>query len=181
MTTLLTISIIALSSIFAGPDSASRPVDAAPVSTMRHTVLVENSPVIKIDCDAADVRIVSWLSDKVTVQSSGSGGTLERSGSNNGHGNTIIFHHKEADQTVSQDILPAIHTIYVPANAVVEIFLASGNVTIDGSIANLSVNVDRGNVHLRNVAGTQDIQTADGAVTYENTGDPSGHSGEMSF
>ena len=179
MTTLLTLSIITLSSLFFSPDSATRPVEEARVSTMRHTVLVDKSPVIKIDCDAADIRIVSWLSDKVTVQSSGSGGVLERSQVNGG--STVLFHHKEADQSVSQDILPAIHTIYVPANAVVEVFLAAGNVTVDGALSNLSVNVDRGNVILRNVAGSEEILTADGTITRENTGDPTSMPSETSL
>ena len=179
MTTLLTISIIALSGIFLSPDSAARPVDEASVSTMRHTVLVDKSPVVKIDCDAGDIRIISWLSDKVTVQSSGSEGILERNQVNGG--STVLFHHKEADQSVSQDILPALHTIYVPANAVVEVFLASGNVTVEGSLSNLSVNVDRGNVILRNVAGTQEVLTADGTVIRENTGDPTSMPAEMSL
>ncbi|MBL0320834.1 MAG: hypothetical protein KA339_02480 [Candidatus Kapabacteria bacterium] len=179
MTTLLTLSIITLSSLFLNPDSAARPVEEACVSTMRHTVLVDKSPIIKIDCDAGDIRIVSWLSDKVTVQSSGSEGILERSQVNGG--STVLFHHKEADQAVSQDILPAIHTIYVPANAVVEVFLAAGNVTVDGALSNLSVNVDRGNVILRNVAGTQEILTADGTITRENTGDPTSMPSETSL
>ncbi len=169
MTTLLTLAILTLTSAVSSPDIAARPVDDVAVTTVASkTVLVETAPVVKIDCDAADIRVVSWLSDKVHVQSTGSHGTLVRDPAHN----SVVFHHKDEARTISQDIYPATHTIYIPANAVVEIYSASGNVFVDGSFANLSVNADQGNVTLRNVGGATEVATTTGTVTRIETGEP---------
>jgi hypothetical protein len=169
MTTLLTLAIITLTSAASSPDMAARPVDdVAVTTTASKTVLVETAPIVKIDCDAADVRVVSWLSDKVHVQSTGSQGTLAYDRTHN----SVMFHHKDETRSISQDIYPATHTIYVPANAVVEIFNASGNVHAEGSFANLSVNVDQGNVTLRNVSGATEVASTSGTVTRIETGEP---------
>lgn len=170
MTTLITLSLIALSSAFTSADMhAARPVDDVAIAAVAtQTVLVDGAPTVKIDCDAAEIRVVSWLSDKVHVQSTGSKGTL----SNNRQHNLVVFHYKDETRGVPQDIYPAVHTIFVPANAVLEIFNASGNVTVDGSFANLSVNVEHGNVTLRNVGGATEVATTTGTVTRIETGEP---------
>ncbi len=170
MTTLLALALIIAQNTAVWPDSGAVVSSApAPATRMTNTVLVHHAPTVKIDCDAAEVRIVSWLSDKVRVSSQGSAGTLTRLDSSN----TVIFHHKENSRSLSQDMMPAVHTIFVPSNAVVEVFLANGNITVDGPVSKMSIAVDRGNITLKDAAGVAEAATTVGTLTRTTNGEPS--------
>jgi len=126
-----------------------------PLRPVRTTMVVSNGANVKIDADAGDVRVVTWMFDKVAIESTGGEYTLERTTTQDG--NTILFHAKQIDPTRPVDRKGITHTLYVPASTHLEIFSGNGNVFVNGIYGDVKVAADQGETTLEHVSAITEV------------------------
>lgn len=103
--------------------------DTISTNTMwaKETVKAEKNAHVKVTSQLGDVKIRTWSHDKVVVRSEGVHGTFVVDAASDGSNVTInVNGYGPISQT-----LAAVHVIYVPETAVLELGAISGDVTID--------------------------------------------------
>ncbi len=150
--------------MFAVTQSDVRAADNSevPLHPVRTTMVVSNGANVKIDADAGDVRVVTWMFDKVAIESRGGEYTLERTTTQDG--NTILFHAKQIDPSKPLDGKGITHTLYVPASTHLEIFSGNGNVFVNGVYGDVKVAADQGETTLEHVSAITEVISNTGMV-----------------
>jgi len=153
--------------VFAVTQSDVRAADNSevPLRPLRTTMVVSNGANVKIDADAGDVRVVTWMFDKVAIESTGGEYTLERTTTQDG--NTILFHAKQIDPTKPLDRTGITHTLYVPASSHLEIFSGNGNVFINGVYGDVKVAADQGETTLEHVSAITEVISSTGMNLFD--------------
>lgn len=153
--------------VFAVTQSDVRAADNSevPLRPLRTTMVVTNGANVKIDADAGDVRVVTWMFDKVAIESTGGEYTLERTTTQDG--NTILFHAKQIDPTKPLDRKGITHTLYVPASSHLEIFSGNGNVFVNGVYGDVKVAADQGETTLEHVSAITEVISSTGMNLFD--------------
>jgi hypothetical protein len=130
-------------------------------SSNRSTFVVHHGVQVKLDVDAGDVQIRTWMFDKVAVSSSSMPDGITRTFEQ--QGNTVMVHVKQDDALHPVSGQGLVHTIYVPASAHVEAFVSNGKADIDGVYGSVAVHAE-GDVRLHDVSRIVESSSATGRV-----------------
>ncbi|CAN5525074.1 hypothetical protein BH10BAC6_BH10BAC6_18120 [soil metagenome] len=113
-----------------------------PLHLPLQTAIVEYAPHILVDVDAGNVRIESWPYDKVSLTGDVTSPDLNVSFGQ--QGNTVLVHAKIGHAAITKKATKSMYVLHVPASAVIELFSASGNVTVNGVYGPVALHVDDG-------------------------------------
>lgn len=127
----------------------------------RSTFIVHHGVNVKIDADAGNVQVKTWMFDKVGVTSTTLPEGIERTMEQNG--NTVLVHIKQHDAASPVNASGLSHTIYVPASAHVEAFVSNGSAEVNGVYGSVAVHAE-GDIRLQDVSNLTESSSALGKV-----------------
>lgn len=164
MLNLASLSALALAASLSLGTPTMHAADATRTGTVaqaRSTFIVHNGVTVKIDADAGNVQVKTWMFDKVSVTSTALPDGIDRTVEQ--HGNTILVHVKQHAAAAPVNAAGLMHTIYVPASAHVEAFVAGGSAEVHGVYGSVAVHAE-GDVRLHDVSNLTESGSALGKV-----------------
>jgi len=117
-----------------------------PVHMPLQTAVVAHAPHILVDVDAGDVTIESWPNDKVSLTGDVTSSDLTVSFQQTG--NTILVHAKIGHAAITSKAMRSSYILHVPASAVIELYSASGDVSVTGVYGPMDLHADKGAILL---------------------------------